>query len=240
MKRSGFTLIELLVVIAIIAILAAILFPVFAQAKAAAKKTAAISNFNQIGKANLMYMGDADDRFPVQKWADPATGNATGGRPGWEPVMWRDIVEPYIKNGREQFVDWDGDGKVDSIPSGGVFKSVGYPNARDMIEMHHVLTTGHVEWPSYPFNPLTQTQLDRPAETAMLMEKGYNPDWGTGADEIYAYWWAWQDGSWPPPLQGWAKITDCDGSDWPCSWMPRYRYSGNVTPVGYADRKSVV
>ncbi len=60
--RLAFTLIELLVVIAIIAILAAILFPVFAQAKAAAKKTADLSNFNQIGKAIMLYANDNDDR----------------------------------------------------------------------------------------------------------------------------------------------------------------------------------
>ena len=62
MKRTAFTLIELLVVIAIIAILAAILFPVFAQAKLAAKKTADLSNLNQIGKAIMLYANDYDDR----------------------------------------------------------------------------------------------------------------------------------------------------------------------------------
>lgn len=60
-RRNGFTLIELLVVIAIIAILAAILFPVFAQAKAAAKKTADLSNMKQIGTAIVMYASDNDD-----------------------------------------------------------------------------------------------------------------------------------------------------------------------------------
>ena len=63
MKR-GFTLIELLVVITIIAILAAILFPVFARAKAAAKQTVCISNLKQIGTAMTLYMGDNDDIFP--------------------------------------------------------------------------------------------------------------------------------------------------------------------------------
>jgi prepilin-type N-terminal cleavage/methylation domain-containing protein/prepilin-type processing-associated H-X9-DG protein len=71
-KTKAFTLIELLVVIAIIAILAAILFPVFAQAKAAAKKTACLSNGSQIGIALLLYLGDNDDRYPQEH---PATSN---------------------------------------------------------------------------------------------------------------------------------------------------------------------
>jgi prepilin-type N-terminal cleavage/methylation domain-containing protein/prepilin-type processing-associated H-X9-DG protein len=66
MKPRGFTLIELLVVIAIIAILAAILFPVFAQAKAAAKKIACLSNGNQIGLALMMYLNDNDDTYPQE------------------------------------------------------------------------------------------------------------------------------------------------------------------------------
>lgn len=63
-SRLGFTLIELLVVIAIIAILAAILFPVFAQAKASAKKTVCLSNLKQLGTATYMYGSDADDQMP--------------------------------------------------------------------------------------------------------------------------------------------------------------------------------
>ena len=65
-KQKAFTLIELLVVIAIIAILAAILFPVFAQAKVAAKKTASLSNIKQLGLATVIYSGDFDDMFPDQ------------------------------------------------------------------------------------------------------------------------------------------------------------------------------
>src|SRR5258708_2335788 len=64
--KKAFTLIELLVVIAIIAILAAILFPVFAQAKLAAKKTQSLSNQKQHGLGILMYAGDYDDRYPRQ------------------------------------------------------------------------------------------------------------------------------------------------------------------------------
>ena len=65
MKRA-FTLIELLVVIAIIAILAAILFPVFAQAKLAAKKTTTLSNIKQVGTATIIYATDYDDVYPRQ------------------------------------------------------------------------------------------------------------------------------------------------------------------------------
>jgi len=66
-SRKAFTLIELLVVIAIIAILAAILFPVFAQAKAAAKKTSCLSQVKQVAVANYMYVGDYDDTEPPMK-----------------------------------------------------------------------------------------------------------------------------------------------------------------------------
>lgn len=69
-KRSGFTLIELLVVIAIIAILAAILFPVFARAKESANRSSCVSNLRQIGFATLLYTESNGNRFPTD--ADPA------------------------------------------------------------------------------------------------------------------------------------------------------------------------
>lgn len=73
MSRRAFTLIELLVVIAIIAILAAILFPVFAQAKEAAKKTGCVSNAKQMGLVMTLYANDHDDRLPSLYWANLTT-----------------------------------------------------------------------------------------------------------------------------------------------------------------------
>ncbi len=80
--RRAFTLIELLVVIAIIAILAAILFPVFAQAKEAAKKTVCLSNLKELGLAFQLYGGDADDTFPT-----PITNKGTAGNSVATPVI---------------------------------------------------------------------------------------------------------------------------------------------------------
>ena len=92
-KSRGFTLIELLVVIAIIAILAAILFPVFAQAREAARKTQCLSNLKQIGTAYSMYTQDYDELMPCNwsrgLWAsDPNAGQ----------YKWMDAIMPYVKN----------------------------------------------------------------------------------------------------------------------------------------------
>ena len=96
-NNSGFTLIELLVVIAIIAILAAILFPVFAQAREKARQTSCLSNVKQQGLALMQYTQDYDEMFPL------GTNDSNPDSPGAKPVRlyditWMRAVQPYMKN----------------------------------------------------------------------------------------------------------------------------------------------
>ena len=86
--RKGFTLIELLVVIAIIAILAAILFPVFAKAREKARQASCLSNLKQLILGGLMYSQDYDEMVPAQTMSA-----STEGYP-----MWYDLFAPYLKN----------------------------------------------------------------------------------------------------------------------------------------------
>jgi prepilin-type N-terminal cleavage/methylation domain-containing protein len=95
-RRFAFTLIELLVVIAIIAILASILFPVFARARENARRASCMSNMKQLGLSMMMYKQDYDGRFPSAGWADnlpcpDGSGNMCG-------ASWEVKIYPYVKS----------------------------------------------------------------------------------------------------------------------------------------------
>jgi len=104
----AFTLIELLVVIAIIAILAAILFPVFAKARSQARKTVGLSNLKELGLATMMYVQDYDEHLPYYNWgvmscSEVGTGGASisGNSPLFQyysASAWCNALQPYIKN----------------------------------------------------------------------------------------------------------------------------------------------
>jgi len=98
-KPRGFTLIELLVVIAIIAILASILFPVFARARENARRTSCISNLKQMGLATMQYTQDYDEGLPVALYGVPTTYAYPDGQ-AWQSgiLYWPQMIYPYHKS----------------------------------------------------------------------------------------------------------------------------------------------
>lgn len=161
--RSGFTLIELLVVIAIIAILAAILFPVFAQAREKARQASCLSNVKQLGLACLMYGQDYDETYPTTRMYD-FDGFGNGGQ-WWS---WSFRISPYIKSfaayrcptddgGQNGYDGWSGPWisyASNSYAPGNMQKGVIADNA-----------------PWFEQKAITQADVRRPADTIMLCEK---------------------------------------------------------------------
>jgi prepilin-type N-terminal cleavage/methylation domain-containing protein/prepilin-type processing-associated H-X9-DG protein len=189
--RRAFTLIELLVVIAIIAILAAILFPVFAQAREKARATSCLSNMKQISLGMIMYSQDYDEMYPlycagfatvarVQNPLDPndRPGGTTGiGRRN----MWQAQIHPYLKS-------WD----IYSCPSDLP------PNTNPIVKFHNISygynygylsklevtqdpePTGPAQW----FSGKSQGGIQRPAEIVMLTDTGGRAAFGATASTL--------------------------------------------------------
>ena len=129
MKR-GFTLIELLVVIAIIAILAAILFPVFARAREKARQTACLSNVKQLGLGCAMYAQDYDETLPCVQHRQ--TVGPT--------LFWFDVIQPYVNN--DQIIVCPS--AKNSTPGYGW----NYPHAGYRLDLGHQLFLGDIEYPA--------------------------------------------------------------------------------------------
>ncbi len=152
--RRGFTLIELLVVIAIIAILAAILFPVFARAREKARQASCLSNAKQMGLATNMYAQDYDDKFCYYAtYVPPGTPRPVTGGTGTH--YWWDLLYPYVKN-RQIF-------RCPTVP-----KAWGYGwNLRMGYIGAHPTRTGEL------YEGVIQTSVAFPAETVLIADS----DW---------------------------------------------------------------
>jgi prepilin-type N-terminal cleavage/methylation domain-containing protein len=189
MNRRAFTLIELLVVIAIIAILAAILFPVFAQAKAAAKKTSSLSNNKQNALAAIMYSADSDDVFPIiTSWGAPGVNNGAYvyfNNQGCIP--WPQLLQPYMKN-RELFRDPQAPAPPNELPG---FN----PAVKELFGPMYGYNPYMVQTVTFPYgpsqlhNPRSQTAVSRPADIALFTQKYSNAEQVAPYNNFYGSWW---------------------------------------------------
>jgi prepilin-type N-terminal cleavage/methylation domain-containing protein len=158
--RSGFTLIELLVVIMIAASLAALLFPVFAQARERAHSTTCLAHLSQLAKAEMMYVDDYDERFPNwylgQRPPRPAPFDGL--------IFWPELFQPYVR-GAQIFQDPE-------------FRWFLAPRAGELKLADYTMFTGGAYGHGTPDNPywrwagpsLTLAQLQRPGETILMMD----------------------------------------------------------------------
>lgn len=215
--RKAFTLIELLVVIAIIAILAAILFPVFTKAKEAAKDTQVVSNAKQMGLANLMYQNDNDDSFALSTVITPA-----GNFDSWQGLVqsymknWGIIAHPKVKTlpTNTTTADWYYQARAhwgmpmrsDAHTQGraaGFFQflsaSMTSGQARRFDGIGGAAMSGYT-WGSRVDSPsLTSSAVNSPAEMIMIAEGGmWDFGWGfVGANNPMNYFWL--NGTWTTP-----------------------------------------
>jgi prepilin-type N-terminal cleavage/methylation domain-containing protein/prepilin-type processing-associated H-X9-DG protein len=158
-KRVAFTLIELLVVIAIIAILAAILFPVFAQAREAARKTTCLSNLKQLGVGMLMYTQDYDSISVPWLLRNGPGGSGDQFDASGVSATWDRLIQPYVKS--NAVLACPSDTGSDRRPNPGigvVIRSYTYPGS-----------IGGGWCPQGP--PRAEAAIHKPAETVMLIER---------------------------------------------------------------------
>lgn len=228
---SAFTLIELLVVIAIIAILAAILFPVFAQAREKARQATCLSNNKQLALACMMYAQDYDEGLPLGSFLLPGMTAA---------VTWQDLLEPYIKVGaganananspanRKDVTFWT----CPSIggnnfpvaagdPQPGPFAQSFYSKGLSYINNSNFMPTMHRLAPTrgwFPGKPSVLAAFDAPAQVVLVTE-GWGYIGNTGGDD-------WTSGcigqEWEYPVLGGGRILG--RADNYCAG--RYRHTG--------------
>lgn len=236
-RRPGFTLIELLVVIAIIAILAAILFPVFAQARERARAITCVSNQKQLGLGFMLYVQDYDETFPMDQY----DSRVIGGTPDDNTLrFWTDFIYPYIKNG-DRFPGLDGQPITWGVS--GVYVCPSYPTpiyGEPYGASYALMPDGLVSWTAGTTlsPPATLANLQTPSDSVMMAELGVNDaQWTYGM--FYPEEDLWTDTVGNPPGsvngQHYDLINgDCDataaqiaignGTWGGCGTYPRYRH----------------
>lgn len=170
MRRRGFTLIELLVVIAIIAILAAILFPVFAKAREKARQSSCLSNVKQIMLGVLQYCQDYDEQLPIgtSYWYAPDGGGASSRI---DPAPWNELIAPYIKNTQvfacpsdspntQNISTWPGNPRVLSYCANMCYEQFGFQNIGQLKDASRFAFMWDSDsWNSYWY-PTNDTTID--------------------------------------------------------------------------------
>ncbi len=169
LSRKGFTLIELLVVIAIIAILASILFPVFARARENARRSSCQSNLKQLGLAFEQYKQDYDGRFP---WAEIGSvpGKGTPDLPFHPGVIdrvgWDHSIYPYVKS--VQIFMCPSASPRDNFGNAGANNTSGVGNIQYAVNTKITGSWGDAQ--GWGTGPLAESQLEFPASTILLVD----------------------------------------------------------------------
>lgn len=233
MKTSrAFTLIELLVVIAIIAILAAILFPVFSQAKTAAKKISALSNAKQVGTATHIYMTDNDDVYPMGSgacWWQPRDGGWTYSlQPYMKSVaIMRSPSDSLSKRGWPEWLATHADGIPISFASNGFMQWDGSRWSLFGVMGLVQGVGGNTDCGNWMGRDTTNaTAVTNPSATIMYSERfGSATTWGPTSFFTNVNWWDWTgfpglipDGS----RDGTPYIVTANGTTWTVNANNRY------------------
>ncbi|MHB8995619.1 MAG: DUF1559 family PulG-like putative transporter [Armatimonadota bacterium] len=163
MTRRGFTLIELLVVIAIIAILAAILFPVFAKAREKARQSSCLNNVKQIALGLIQYMQDYDERMP--EGSSNGWGDGGAADPGYPHGGYVDAIYPYVKN--VQVFMCPSDSLRDCVSNGNIggahtYRSDVLPGTYPNQQLSYMY--------NYNLHSRSQAQIEYPAQTVLVCE----------------------------------------------------------------------
>lgn len=190
----AFTLIELLVVIAIIAILAAILFPVFAQAKEAAKKTSCVSNMKQLGLAFMQYTSDNDGVYPVNNWTYGHDASHNDRVPGYQ-LGWMRHINPYTKNTQILTCPSSGKGNPAIIegPGGDASSPLKVVWDKNIGANEWIVSTATDDFATLPDRGnISETQIGKVADLALVADSVFGTfyaPWYVGNAGFDATWW---------------------------------------------------